>query len=298
VRLQLPLSFEPTGDAPVYDILVGGLNGGHSGVDIHKHRASANRILARLLGEIQGKLPFYIADLKGGSAHNAIARDAQATIVLPGDHFSQLEAVIQSFLQTLRAEYSATDPSISIQIEPGQASRKLSESDTQKVISLLQALPHGVAEMSASVDGFVETSNNLALIKVQGEELHIHSSQRSTVMSRLNEITQRVAAIGYLAGAQVVIDDGYPAWQPDMDSPLLSRSCSVYERVFGERPKVEMIHAGLECGIIGNIFGGMDMISLGATVQNPHSPHERLYLSSLIKVWDLLVELLRSYKPD
>lgn len=297
-RIQLPLSFEPTGGEQVMCISVGGLSGGHSGVDIHKHRASANRVLARLFGEIQGKVPFHIADLQGGTAHNAIAREAQATIVLPAAHLSHLDDTVQAFLQTQRAEYATTDPSIAIELHPGQASRMLTESDTEKAINLLQALPHGVADMSTSIEGFVETSNNLALIKIQGEDLHLHSSQRSTVMSRLEEITRRVASIGHLAGADVLVSDGYPAWQPDMNSPLLARSRKMYEDLFGQLARVEMIHAGLECGIIGKIYGDMDMISLGATILDPHSPNERLNIPSLVKVWDFLVELLKSYRTE
>jgi dipeptidase D len=114
-------------------------------------------------------------------------------------------------------------------------------------------------------------------------------------MSRLDEITRRIAAIGHLAGAQVLIVEGYPAWQPDMNSPLLSRSCKVYDQVFGQAARVEVIHAGLECGIIGKKFGDMDMISLGATIVDPHSPNERLYVPSLRKVWDFLIALLGSY---
>jgi dipeptidase D len=295
-QIHLPLSFEPAGNGAAFAVAVRGLNGGHSGVDIHKHRASANRLLASLLGEIQGKVPFRIVDLKGGTAHNAIAREAQAVLMAAAEDAPRLGEIVQAFQQTVQEEYATTEPSLAIQIIPTQAERVLTERDTQKAIDLLQALPHGVVDMSASVAGFVETSNNLALVQIQGDELVIHSSQRSTVMSRLDEITRRVAAIGRLAGARVEIAEGYPAWQPEMHSPLLARARQVYQAIFGRSPRVEMIHAGLECGIIGGIFGDMDMLSLGATILDPHSPNERLYLPSLQKAWDFLVALLQSYR--
>jgi dipeptidase D len=149
--------------------------------------------------------------------------------------------------------------------------------------------------MSSSVDGFVETSNNFASLEIRGEELHLLTSQRSTVMSRLESLTERIGAIALLAGAQVRHSDGYPSWQPDMNSALLKRSRELYQSLFGVAPRVEMIHAGLECGIIGAIFGGMDMISLGATIQNPHSPQERLNIPSVGRVWKFLAALAESY---
>ncbi|RPH56078.1 MAG: M20/M25/M40 family metallo-hydrolase, partial [Chloroflexi bacterium] len=161
-------------------------------------------------------------------------------------------------------------------------------------IQLLLALPHGVAGMSASIAGFVETSNNLAIIATEGQQIKIVSSQRSSVMSRLEELTSRIEAVGTLAGANVNSDEAYPAWQPDMASPLLGKGKAIYQQMFGVAPRVEMIHAGLECGIIGKKYPGMDMISIGATLQHPHSPNERLNIPSVAKVWDFLVELLKN----
>lgn len=147
-----------------------------------------------------------------------------------------------------------------------------SPAESARAIQLLIALPHGVTQMSASVPGFVETSNNLATVEIAEGALQVVSSQRSTVMSRLAELTERISAIGSLAGAGVTSSEAYSGWQPNRDSQLVRRSVEIYTKIFGAAPKVEMIHAGLECGVIGGIFGGMDMISLGATIQNPHSP--------------------------
>jgi dipeptidase D len=143
------------------------------------------------------------------------------------------------------------------------------------------------------VEGFVETSSNLAKIEIKDGVLHIVSSQRSSLMSRLEEQTARVVAIGLLARAESTATPAYPGWEPNADSPLLQRSVKTYRRLFGVAPQVQMIHAGLECGLIGAIYGDLDMISLGATVQNPHSPNERLYIPSIEKVWDYLVAFLK-----
>jgi dipeptidase D len=167
--------------------------------------------------------------------------------------------------------------------------------DTDKAILLLTALPHGVAEMSASVDGFVETSNNLARIEINEDALKVVTSQRSSVMTRRDELTGRISAIALLAGAEVDNSEGYSAWQPDPKSTLLQRSVDTYKSLFGKTPEVGMIHGGLECGIIGAIYGNMEMISLGVTIENPHSPTERMYIPSIERVWRYLVTFLRTY---
>ena len=154
------------------------------------------------------------------------------------------------------------------------------------------ALPDGVTRMSPAIAGFVETSNNLAVIELVDSNLYVTSSQRSTVMSGLEELTRRIEAIAYLAGAQIEHSGGYPAWQPNMDSPLLKKSVDVYEELFDQKPEVRMIHAGLECGVIGERCGDMDMVSLGPTIKNAHSPNEMLYIPSVTRVWEFLVELL------
>lgn len=293
--INLPLSFEGIGDEKVFKIMVSGLRGGHSGDDINKHRANANKLLARLLGELRVKIIFRIADLKGGTAHNAIPRDAEALIALGGSDVPALEGAIREFQQTMQHEYAATEPSILISLVQAEADHILSHNDSGKVIDLLQALPTGVAEMSAGIEGFVETSNNLASIRIQNNTLQVISSQRSMVMSRLDEITRRIEAIARLAGAQVDCNEGYPAWQPALSSPLLVRCREIYEMLFDKPPKVETIHAGVECGMIGKRYPKMDMISIGPTILYPHTPDERLSIPSLLRFWNFLVELLKSY---
>ena len=174
--------------------------------------------------------------------------------------------------------------------------RPLNTADSGRILDLLIALPHGVAAMSTEIKGLVETSNNEASVRIANSKLEIVTSQRSSVMSRLHALTWRIEAIARLAGADAVSGNGYPAWQPNLQSPLLARCKDVYRKLFGKEPHVEAIHAGLECGIIGDKKEGMDMISFGPTLKNPHSPDEKIHVESIGKVWDFMVELLKSLK--
>lgn len=294
-RIRLPLSFENPALKAAFHLKVSGLQGGHSGVDIHKHHASANKLLARALAHLRKVTPLALISLDGGTAHNAISRGAEASFACEVDMVPLIHQATKEFASILNHEYSATESGITLALTPIKVGRAVTVADTDKVIHLLTALPHGVAEMSASVEGFVETSNNLARIEIDEEALKVVTSQRSSVMTRRDELTDRISAIALLAGAEVDNSEGYPAWQPEIKSALLQRSVETYKSLFGQAPKVEMIHAGLECGIIGAIYGNMEMISLGATIENPHSPAERMYLPSIDRVWRYLVTFLRTY---
>jgi len=295
-RMRLPLSFEESPLNAAFHLKVTGLRGGHSGVDIHKHRASANKLLARTLAHLRKVSPLALMSLNGGTAHNAISREAEASFACEIDMLPLIQQAARDFASVLNREYSSAESGITLALTSVKPERAVTQADTDKVIQLLSALPHGVAEMSSSVDGFVETSNNLARIEIDGTVLNVVVSVRSTVMSRRDELTARISAIGLLAGAEVENSEGYPAWQPEPRSALLQRSVETYKTLFGKEPKVEMIHAGLECGIIGAIYGNMDMISLGVTLENPHSPTERMYIPSIERVWRYLVAFLQAYK--
>lgn len=296
VRFILPLSFGPAPFAAAFHLKVGGLQGGHSGVDIHKHRASANKLLARVLAHIQKITPLALASLNGGTAHNAISREAEVSFVCAPEQAENIRQAVRDVEAILNNEYSASESGISLTLNPAQVARAANPASSALVIQLLTALPHGVAEMSASVPGFVETSNNLARIEIVDDTLRVVCSQRSTVMTRMQELSERIAACGALAGAQVVVSPAYPGWQPDMKSALLKRSVETYRGLFGSAPDVRMIHAGLECGTIGAIYPGLDMVSLGATIENPHSPGERLNIPSLTLVWRYLAAFLAASK--
>ncbi len=299
-RINLVLNYEQIPkDFSIYRISALGMRGGHSGIDIHKHRASANKILARALHFIKSSVDFRIISLKGGTTHNAIAREAEATLAFRPSHFSQTQNMLSEFEQILRNEYAKTEASLTLSLNRVESKAvdgvALTQEDSNKVIQLLLALPHGVAEMSADIEGLVETSNNLATVVIKDQSLQILTSQRSSVMSRLAEITSQVEAAAALASAETKNENSYPAWQPNIASPLLKRCQEVYKNLFGKDAEVQIIHAGLECGIIGSKHEDMNMISFGPTIKDPHSPDEKLYIPSIKKVWALIVALLESY---
>ncbi|MCX6554236.1 MAG: aminoacyl-histidine dipeptidase [Candidatus Aminicenantes bacterium] len=299
-HITLPLQYEdPPAGYVMTRLKAGGMTGGHSGVNINEERANAIRVLVRTLLQLQKETDLRIADIAGGTAHNAIPRDAWADIFFAKDSFKNLEKTVADWDQVFRKEFKNTDPNLKLSLEPmpeTTGKRALTAESSPKICNLLFALPHGVAAMSTDIHGLVETSNNLANIKIRNSKLEVITSQRSSVMTRLHALTTRIEIIGRLAGAEVVSGNGYPSWQPNMESPLLARCQKVYESLFGKKPHVEAIHAGLECGIIGDKKEGMDMISFGPTLKNPHSPDEKIQVESIGKVWDFLVELLKSFK--
>lgn len=277
-------------------LVVGGLKGGHSGIDIDKHRGNANKILARLLDQIRKVSSARILMLDGGTRHNAIPRDAQTTLWVPQTETDRVETAVAQVASVVRDEHAATDPNLFIHLKSAaQADRNacaLTLADTDHTIQLLLALPDGVAGMSADFERLVETSSNLATVQLTDGKLTILISQRSAIISRLDEITSRVHAVAALSGARVQDDNVYPPWQPDSGANLLKRAKAVYQRLYGKSPVIQVIHAGLECAIIGDLYAGMDMISFGPTIQNPHSPDERILIPTVEKVWALLVALL------
>jgi len=301
-HLNLDIQLEPLRpDAVLFKVVVGGLKGGHSGIDIHKQRGNANKILARTLAHIRTQSDMGLVALTGGSRKNAIPRDAQAVIWVQDAKKALIPQAVQQMEKIVKAEFALTDKDLFIKLIPASETpgdqQSLCLHDTDQTIRMLLALPNAVAGMSAELEGLVETSSNLATADIVGNRLSIVSSQRSAAMSRLDEITATVHAVGKLAGADAQDQDAYPAWQPDMDSALLSCSKSVYRQLYGREPVIQVIHAGLECAIIGDIYPGMDMISLGPTLRNPHSPDERLFIPSIAKVWDFLAALLGQVKP-
>jgi dipeptidase D len=207
--------------------------------------------------------------------------------------------MISEFERTVKAEYGAAEPALAVALtaiesEP-QAKLALNAEQTVAVINLLLAIPHGVSGMSAIFEDLVETSNNLATVEMSDSHFRVLTSQRSSVISRLEEATNRIKAIAALAGAEAQSDGEYPPWTPDMNSALLKRCNAVYERLFDCKAKIMAIHAGLECAVIGAKYADMDMISFGPDIENPHSPAERLFIPSLERVWDFMVALLKSY---
>ncbi len=276
----------------VFRLSVSGLRGGHSGVDIHQKRANANVLLAHTLYRLLDEGPILLSDIAGGSAHNAIPRDSRA-VFATRTSYERLTAACADVSASLSRQFGTWEPNISVRIDtadPGQAC--VSAEQTRDIVHLLCSLPHGVQAMSPDIAGLVETSVNFATIQVEGSTLRLGLSQRSSVQEEMSLLTRRIHAIGSLGGARVTDRNSYPGWKPDLGSTILKRCQSVYRETFGREPVVEAIHAGLECGVIGAKFDSMDMVSLGPTIQSPHSPDERLHIQSVEKVYQFLVEVL------
>jgi dipeptidase D len=294
VFIHLPVTWTPPVSEDVAFLLrVDGLQGGHSGGDIAKNRANANKLLARVLDDLQREFPIRLASIQGGNARNAIPREAEAVFVCDAQLSARCRELVTAFEKTLRAEYSATESGLSLTLEVVEKPiHAMSLSETHTAVLLLLALPNGVSEMFAEIPGFVETSSNIGIVETLEDEVHIISNHRSAVFTRLEAINRRVEALAHLAGARTTRNKMFPPWQANLESPLLKKARTAYETCFGVQAKVELTHGGLECGIISDRCGGLDTLSCGPTIENPHSPDERLYLPSVQKVWDFLIVLL------
>lgn len=286
-------------DMELFKLTVQGLNGGHSGVDIHRQRANANKVLARALHQLNASCQIQLVTFQGGTAHNAIPRDAVATLACQPKQISAMQQIVSEFKQTVQKEYAFTENNMALSLaqmdKNSSDQRALSRDDTAGVIHLLLALPHGFRDMSLIFKDLVETSCNLATVELSHSTLQILTSQRSSVVSRLEDMAATVRATASLFGAETRAENEYPPWQPNMDSPLLQRCKDIYQQLFKQDPQIDAIHAGLECAVIGSKYEGMDMISFGPTLENAHSPNERLFIPSIERVWSFLIALLKSY---
>lgn len=297
--LSMGLQVEPIPQGwQCHELSVGGLRGGHSGIDIHKQRGNANKLLARTLACIRQTSPIRLVQFAGGSRHNALARDAEVIIAGPPDDLAAVKQDIAMMENTIRQEFADDEPELFITLQPSAdlATSGLTLAETDRILWLILALPHGVTRMSPIADELVETSCNLAMVYVMDQALKITSSQRSSRLSRLAELTTSIHAIGDMAGATAVDENDYPPWPPDPKAHLVKLAASVYEQLFAAKSKLQVIHAGLECAIIGDQYPEIQMISCGPTIENAHSPQERLHLPSVEKVWRLLTALLAGLK--
>jgi dipeptidase D len=276
------------------EVKLTGLHGGHSGVDIHLQRGNATKLLARALYRlfVEGGFKFRLASIAGGNKHNAIPREAFAVIVLPKKQQKKFTEALDKQIADIQTEYKTVDPGIQLTVAPTKAKRMWDGKSISKVIGLLNALPHGVMSMSNDIPGLVETSTNLAVVSSGKNQLTIHCSTRSSVAAALQATRDRIRAIAEFAGAKVKEGDGYPGWKPNLDSEVLKVSKQVHQELFGAEPAVKAIHAGLECGIIGEKYPGMDMVSMGPQIEFPHSPSERVKISSVGNYYRLLVKTL------
>jgi dipeptidase D len=276
-------------------VRVGGLQGGHSGMNIHQGNGNAIKLLTRLLWKQVSQFNIRVASIDGGSMHNAIPRECDAVVYLAPDKISDLKKEADTYDEYFKNEYHAIDPGVFVSIseEGFEKPEKVLTKDLQRrLLNLIYSMPHGVIAMSHAVPGLVETSTNMAVVHTKDDKISFVTSQRSSVQSELDDIADMVCAVGMQAGAEVDQGNGYPAWSPNPESPILKLAIMVYKSLFEKDPEVKAIHAGLECGIIGDKFPGMDMISFGPTILGAHSPDERVEIATVEKFWKLLKALL------
>lgn len=290
---KLPVEGEvPARGARTVEIAVTGLKGGHSGMEIQQQRGNAIRLVARILRAAGDGIR--IDKIDGGNAHNAIPREARATITLPADGMDTLRHMVQEQGDAIKSELAVSDNGVTVTVSDVAAipARVMNADSTRRVIALLNALPHGVDAMSLDVPGLVETSSNLAAVHTVNDTVEVLISVRSSIRSSLIALRDRAQTTAELAGAGVEHNDPYPGWKPNLKSEVLGKAKRVHTEKLGREPHLMAIHAGLECGVIGEKYPGMDMISFGPTIESPHSPNERVNIPSVETFWKFLSALV------
>ena len=272
-----------------------GLTGGHSGDDIDKKRGNAIKILARFLYNEMQKMPMMLAQFNSGKMHNAIPRDGRFVIAVPSAEKETVRVDWNVFISQVEEEFHVSDTQIVAQMQSADAQKVITASDTARFVRALQAVDNGVFAMcqDEALAGMVETSSNIASIVTEENEIKVVSSQRSNVMSNLDNQCNTVKALFELAGAKVEQNDGYPAWKMNPNSKLTKAVVDCYTRLFGKEPIVRGIHAGLECGLFSERYPNLDMVSFGPTLRFVHTPEERIHIPSVQMVWDHLLAVLK-----
>jgi len=278
------------------EIMISGLKGGHSGLDIHTGRGNAIKFLARVLRSLATKYPTaQLSTIAGGSKRNAIPREAECVLYVPSTELPTVLSEIEAFTALFLKEIHTVEPDLAVTAKAVDGSGMVIERALfDKLVNVLMALPHGVLKMSADIPGLVETSTNLATVVMAGDTITVGTSQRSSVESEKEEAVDMVGSVLHLAGLEVVFGDGYPGWQPNLQSQALLHVSKAHKELFGHDPEIKAIHAGLECGLIGEVYPNMDMISFGPTIMGAHSPDECLNIPTTAKFWQLVTKTLEN----
>jgi dipeptidase D len=278
-----------------YQVTVKGLKGGHSGLDINLGRGNANKIMNVLLMKAAEKYGLRLAEINGGSLRNAIPRESFATVVVPEDKKADFEQFVTEFEEIAKDEFADADPGLMVVVEATDAAKEVFDEKTQSnLFTAVAGCPNGVIAMSKDFDGVTETSTNLAIVKSDGKTVEIATLQRSLVDAERDKLSAEVRAVFEAANAKAASAGEYPGWKPNPDSTILKEMKEVYNNKFGKVPEVKVIHAGLECGILGATYTNWDMISFGPTIRNPHSPDEMVKIDTVALFWDYLVETLKN----
>ena len=286
-------SFAPT-DFHYFKFDISGGLGGHSGGDIHLGRANANKLLARFLYTLSLDHEIALCDIDGGNLRNAIPRAAHAVFGVDTSHKEQVRVAFNKFVADIENEYAGLEPTLKFELESyDRPEFALDHETTKALVESLYSAPHGVVSMSRDLEGLVETSTNLASVKMQGDnQVLVTTSQRSSVESRKWDIARQVEALFTLAGAEVTHGDGYPGWAPNMNSRIMHLASDAYEELYGIKPAIKAIHAGLECGLFLQKYPHLDMVSFGPTLQGVHSPSERMYIPAVERFYGQITRTL------
>lgn len=279
-----------------YKISISDLKGGHSGDDIDKGRGNSIKILNRLLWYTAKEFEMRLVELKGGNLRNAIPREAYAMVTIPPDMQKPFESYCKLYTLTIREELLHTDPAVKLSIKAIDTPEYVINRKTQcKLLNALYACPNGVMKISYEIENLVETSTNLASVKFEeNNKIIIATSQRSSLDSALKDISFMVESVFTLSGAKVLHGGEYPGWTPKVDSPIVTLMKTAYENLFHRSPKIRAIHAGLECGLFLKKYPDLDMASIGPSIENAHSPDERLHIESTQKFWKWVLEVLKN----
>ncbi len=278
-----------------YKLSVTGLKGGHSGMDIVLERGNANKVIFRLLQITNDKFDVHLTDIQGGSLRNAIPREAFATVLIHESKVGEWKAIVGEFEAIVKAELSTTDPGLKISTEPTDLPDKMISDGVQsRLTKAVNGCPNGVIRVSQDMPGLVETSSNLAVVKLDGSEIVVQCLLRSSVDSAKDDLANSIGSVFALAEARVEFAGGYPGWKPNMNSAILKTMQETYKGLYGKIPETKAIHAGLECGLLGGVYPNWDMISFGPTIRSPHSPDEKVNIETVGKFFNWLLETLKN----
>ncbi|MEA3503584.1 MAG: aminoacyl-histidine dipeptidase [Bacteroidota bacterium] len=296
--IEMPFTTETTpNNHKAFKIKISGLQGGHSGDDIQKGRGNANKILSRILWNGAENLSLRFNEFNAGNLRNAIAREGSAIVTIPAAKEDELKNYIKEMDAIVKDEFHNTDAGVTIEIENTELPATVVDLKSQKnLLNSLYSCPHGVIAWSQDIDNFVETSTNLAAVKTKEDHFYITTSQRSSVTSAKDNVKDMVTAAFKLTGSKIISGEGYPGWAPNPNSEIVKITEESYEKLFSTKPKVLAIHAGLECGLIGETYPNMDMISFGPDIRGAHSPAEAINIETVAKFWALTLDVLKKIK--
>ena len=279
---------------PCVKLIVDGLQGGHSGVEIHKNRANANKVMGEFLSRVQSLMPLCLTKLSGGSKDNAITRSCTATLVAMGSNIERINAVAEALQAEIREKYDEPEALVYGEDVDALGGNALSTQDTAKVIALLCTAPNGVQAWSQDIEGLVQTSLNMGVVKLEKDSFSMTFAVRSSVNQEKKDLLAKLQELGEFYGADVTEVGDYPAWEYRKDSKLRNTMVRVYEECYGDKPEVVAIHAGLECGLLSEKLPGLDCVSMGPQMHDIHTSREKLDIASTERTWNFLLEVLKN----